>query len=46
MQAEVLKQWGVVALHGEVDDPQEAVIRFLERLQARVKDHASAAPPT
>jgi hypothetical protein len=43
MQAEVLKQWGVVALRGEVDDPQEAVIRFLEQLHERV---VAARPPS
>lgn len=36
MQVEVLKQWGVVALRGEVDDPKEAATRFLEQIHERV----------
>ncbi len=36
MQVAVLEQWGVVALRGEVDDPNESVIRFLDQLHAGV----------
>ncbi len=45
MQAAVLKQWGVVALRGEVDEPQEALVRFLEQLQERVAASTASAPP-
>jgi hypothetical protein len=43
MQAEVLKQWGAVALRGEADDAQAAVIRFLQQLQEGVA--ATRQPP-
>jgi hypothetical protein len=38
MQTAVLKQWGVVPLRGDVEDPEQALIGFLEELQRRISE--------
>jgi len=42
MQAAVLEQWGVTAIRGDVDDPEQGLTRFLERLLAAVGEQEPA----
>jgi SIR2-like domain len=38
MQQAILGEWGITALSGETDDPEEALTGFLEKLKARVDE--------
>jgi len=38
MQKAILGEWGITALSGETDDPEEALTGFLEKLKARVDE--------
>ncbi|MFL5041257.1 MAG: SIR2 family NAD-dependent protein deacylase [Xanthobacteraceae bacterium] len=38
MQQAILGEWGITALSGETDDPEEALTGFLEKLKARVNE--------
>jgi hypothetical protein len=38
MQQAILGEWGITALSGETDDPEEALTGFLEMLKARVDE--------
>jgi SIR2-like domain len=38
MQQAILGEWGITALSGETEDPEEALTGFLEKLKARVDE--------
>jgi hypothetical protein len=38
MQKAILGEWGITALSGETEDPEEALTGFLEKLKARVDE--------
>jgi hypothetical protein len=41
MQKAILGEWGITALSGETDDPEQALTGFLEKLKARVDEVAA-----
>jgi hypothetical protein len=41
MQKAILGEWGITALSGETDDPEQALTGFLEQLKARVDEVAA-----